>query len=160
MEEGEWLKILETENLKNRVSSLVSGSGGIITNGEPSGTAVSAGNALSNSSLFRESLVAGTLDYLGHNAPETLSALFRSSNILHNSLSGFVDPLANFDWQTQQAILSPIGIVNLYRQYFFELNTFLGSPIGHVWVSPGGSVELFEVTTRRTTTERQIRAFS
>ena len=41
--------------------------------------------------------------------------------------------------------LSPISVVHLFRQYFFELDTFLGTPVGHVWLSPGSSVELVEV---------------
>jgi len=48
--------------------------------------------------------------------------------------------------------------VNLYREYFYELDTFLGPPAGHIWVSPGGSVELYEVSTRKTTVERAIEA--
>jgi hypothetical protein len=31
-----------------------------------------------------------------------------------------------------QEILSPVGILHLFREYFFELPTFLGSPVGHV----------------------------
>jgi hypothetical protein len=50
--------------------------------------------------------------------------------------------------------LSPIGLVHLFRQYFFELDTFLGTPVGHVWVASGATVELAEVTTRKTITER------
>ncbi|MEU7880171.1 hypothetical protein [Microbispora bryophytorum] len=50
--------------------------------------------------------------------------------------------------------LSPIGIVHLFRQYFFELDTFLGTPTGHIWLSPGSSVELVEVSTRKVTVER------
>jgi hypothetical protein len=53
-----------------------------------------------------------------------------------------------------QEILSPVGILHLFREYFFELPTFLGNPVGHVWVSPGGSVELIETSTRKITTER------
>jgi hypothetical protein len=52
--------------------------------------------------------------------------------------------------------LSPISVVHLYRQYFFEFYTFLGSPIGHIWLSPGSTVELVEVSTRKITTERKI----
>jgi len=52
--------------------------------------------------------------------------------------------------------LSPIGLVHLFRQYFFELDTFLGPPVGHVWLSPGSSVELIETHTRRTVTERTL----
>lgn len=68
------------------------------------------------------------------------------------------DPFKSFGFdptkQLQQVGLSPIGIVHLFRQYFYELDTFLGTPVGHVWLSPGSSVELIESSTRRTLTER------
>lgn len=57
---------------------------------------------------------------------------------------------------TQIAILSPVGLINLFREYFFEVDTFLGVPVGHVWLSPGGTVELIEVSTRKTTVEQTI----
>ncbi|MFZ6759361.1 hypothetical protein ACO0K9_19315 [Undibacterium sp. Ji50W] len=63
-----------------------------------------------------------------------------------------MDP--NFD--LDRVVLSPIGIVHLFRQYFFELDTFLGSPVGHVWVSPGTSLELIEVSTRKVVVERSF----
>ncbi|MFG1951977.1 hypothetical protein [Micromonospora sp. NPDC048830] len=50
--------------------------------------------------------------------------------------------------------LSPVGLMNLFRQYFFEFDTFLGAPAGHIWVSPGGTVEVIESSTRRTLVER------
>jgi hypothetical protein len=50
--------------------------------------------------------------------------------------------------------LSPVGLVSLFRQYFFEFDTFLGTPAGHIWVSPGGTVEVVETSTRRTLVER------
>nr|WTB35120.1 hypothetical protein OG781_41770 [Streptomyces sp. NBC_00830] len=53
-----------------------------------------------------------------------------------------------------QGVLSPVGLVNLYRQYFFEFDTFLGAPTQHVWLSPGGMVELVESSTRRTLVEK------
>lgn len=52
--------------------------------------------------------------------------------------------------------LSPISVVHLFRQYFFELDTFLGTPVNHVWLSPGSSVELIEIHTRQTTIEKTI----
>ena len=52
--------------------------------------------------------------------------------------------------------LSPISVVHLFRQYFFELDTFLGPPVSHVWLSPGSSVELIEIHTRKSTTERSL----
>lgn len=53
-----------------------------------------------------------------------------------------------------EGILSPVGLVNLFRQYFFEFDTFLGAPVGHLWLSPGGTVEVVETSTRRTLVER------
>lgn len=52
--------------------------------------------------------------------------------------------------------LSPIAVIHLFRQYFFELDTFLGTPVGHVWLSPGSSVELIEVHTRKTVVEKTL----
>lgn len=56
----------------------------------------------------------------------------------------------------QSIALSPISVVHLFRQYFFELDTFLGPPVSHVWLSPGSSVELIEIHTRSTTVERSL----
>jgi hypothetical protein len=49
----------------------------------------------------------------------------------------------------QNAFLSPIGMLRMFREYFFELGTFLGPPVGYVWISPGGTVELVETNSRR-----------
>jgi hypothetical protein len=53
-----------------------------------------------------------------------------------------------------RGVLSPVGLVNLFREYFFEFDTFLGGPVGHLWISPGGTVELVETSTRRMLVER------
>jgi hypothetical protein len=53
-----------------------------------------------------------------------------------------------------QAVLSPVGLVTLFREYFFEFDNFLGAPSGHLWISPGGTVEVVESSTRRTLVER------
>jgi hypothetical protein len=58
--------------------------------------------------------------------------------------------------QLKGVALSPISVVHLFRQYFFELDTFLGTSERHVWLSPGSSVELVEVHTRKTTIERTV----
>lgn len=60
---------------------------------------------------------------------------------------------ARFD-AAAQAILSPVGVVNLFREYFFEFDSFLGAPAGHLWISPGGTVEVVETSTRRTLVEK------
>ncbi|RWB30461.1 MAG: peptidoglycan-binding protein [Mesorhizobium sp.] len=49
--------------------------------------------------------------------------------------------------------VSPLGIVHYFRQYFFELDTFLGPAVGHIWLAPGTTVELVESSTRRTLVE-------
>ncbi|WP_199487317.1 hypothetical protein [Actinomadura spongiicola] len=58
------------------------------------------------------------------------------------------------DAAVAQGVLSPVGLVNLFRQYFFEFDTFLGAPAGHLWISPGGTVEVVETSTRRTLVEK------
>jgi hypothetical protein len=70
----------------------------------------------------------------------------------------FHDPFLTFDptKQIEDVTLSPIGIVHLFRQFFFELDTFLGTPVSHVWLSPGSTVELLEVSTRKTIVEKTI----
>ncbi|MEU0772072.1 hypothetical protein [Streptomyces albogriseolus] len=64
--------------------------------------------------------------------------------------------LAQFYDTAETGGLSPVGLVNLFRQYFFEFDTFLGPPVGHIWVSPGGTVEVVESSTRRTLVEKAV----
>ena len=58
--------------------------------------------------------------------------------------------------QLANVVLSPISVVHLFRQYFFELDTFLGTPVSHVWLSPGSSVELLEIHSRTTRIEKTL----
>lgn len=44
--------------------------------------------------------------------------------------------------------LSPIGIMNLYRHYFYDLGTFLGPPVEHVWVAPYSETALIEASSQ------------
>jgi hypothetical protein len=75
-------------------------------------------------------------------------------------LVGVMDPLDFIDPNKDlgRVTLSPISIVHLFRQYFFEFDTFLGTPVSHVWLSPGSSVELVEIQTRRVLTEKTFEA--
>ena len=107
-----------------------------------------------------ELIVAGAMLWLKDHAPEILPKLFVEKTKTWEVSSKFIDPLASFDPNLQLAVLSPIGIVHLYREYFFELDTFLGPPVGHVWISPGGTVELYEVNTRRTLIEKTMEALT
>ncbi len=56
----------------------------------------------------------------------------------------------------KDTVLSPLGIVHLFRQYFFEFDTFLGTPVDHVWLSPGSSVTLVETKTSKRLIEKSI----
>ena len=104
-----------------------------------------------------ESKVAGYLLFLAKYAPDNLPRLFYSDTKPGLvPLAHLADPLLNFGSGAYEAVLSPIGIVHLYREYFFELDSFLGPPVGHVWLSPGGTVELIEVSTRKTVTEKSV----
>jgi hypothetical protein len=78
------------------------------------------------------------------------------------NLMRYKDPFELFDPKNDldKVGLSPIGIVHLFRQYFFEFETFLGSPVGHIWLSPGSTVELIEINTRKTVIERSSESFS
>ena len=87
---------------------------------------------------------------------DALKDVIFSGKLLIKPKQFIENPFESFDptKQLKQVGLSPIGIVHLFRQYFYELDTFMGTPVGHVWLSPGSSVELIESSTRRTLTER------
>jgi hypothetical protein len=141
------------------------------------GRATSSGSADAEKATFEkylnyESQVAGVLLLLaGQGRHDVLKNIFYVANdsaeragTLNRILSS-EDSTAFFDLdhldptdarQLEGVALSPISVVHLFRQYFFELDTFLGSPERHVWLSPGSSVELVEVHTRKTTVERTI----
>lgn len=117
-------------------------------------------NSMLADQLNRESAVAGYLLYLNeHGQFDALKSMFYGRASLLRQLQAlleFQDPLDAFDpmKDLDRAALSPIGVVHLFRQYFFELDTFLGSPVSHVWLSPGASVELVEISTRKKVVER------
>jgi hypothetical protein len=120
-------------------------------------------------SLKTESAIAGALlGYFNNKLFDKLTSLFYfSADATKPSLENIFDSLKDGDYQdpyllfdpkkdVKDVSLSPVGIVHLYRQYFFELDTFLGTPVSHVWLSPGSSVELIETSSRKTTTEKMI----
>ncbi|OCK91452.1 carbohydrate-binding module family 12 protein [Cenococcum geophilum 1.58] len=97
--------------------------------------------------------MAAVLKYLNEKAPAAVQQMFRPG-IAHldrivGSAGFFTD-----DHPAKSVYLSPIGLLHQFRQYFFQLGTFLGPPVGHVWISPGGTVELVEVNTRRQLVEQ------
>jgi hypothetical protein len=108
-----------------------------------------------SSQFDTEAATATLLRYVGENNPAIVETMFRPTIAPWERSIGaaafFVDGNPARD-----AFLSPIGILHLFREYFFELGTFLGPPVGHVWLSPGGTVELMEVNTRKQLVEQTI----
>ena len=111
-----------------------------------------------------ESSMAGTLNELfKQNKFEILDKIFFPEEKfidlnLVDDMNRFLDPMENFDPKTEigKVSLSPIGIVHLFRQYFFEFDNFLGQPVEHIWLSPGSSLELIEIHTRKQIIESTI----
>ncbi len=90
-------------------------------------------------------ITAGVLNWLYDTDPSVLNNVCFASKQKWEIQKNFVNPIAGFDYKTQMSVLSPVGILYLFRQFFFELETFLGTPEGHVWVNAGGTAELEEV---------------
>ncbi|CAG9226243.1 conserved hypothetical protein [Paraburkholderia sabiae] len=114
--------------------------------------------------ISRESGVAGALNYLYENQKfDTLKQFFfpKSKAVdlsTVEEMQTYIDPMESFNPRADigRVSLSPIGLVHLFRQYFFEFETFLGSPVQHIWLSPGSSLELVEIHTRKQLQERLI----
>ena len=107
--------------------------------------------------LGRESITAGILSHLNQSmTPAQLQALLTPNLHVEGNIQYLLHLLDPAQSDMARAALSPIGIVHLFREYFFEFATFLGTPVQHVWLSPGGTVELVEISTRKTTVERTI----
>lgn len=106
-----------------------------------------------------EIATANFLTWAANHSPDTLNALFLTARPPWRTAMNFISPFgssAGGGGQLPSAVLSPVGLINLYREYFYELDTFLGPPTGHVWVSPGGSLELYEISTRKTTVTKTV----
>lgn len=115
--------------------------------------------------LEYESRMAGQLKLLRDNGAvgELKQLFFGQANALSNLNAqveklGGISPFSQLDPENilSKTIVSPIGLIHLFRQYFFELDSFIGSPVGHVWVAPHTTVELVEINSRRVMTESII----
>ncbi|MBV9326407.1 MAG: hypothetical protein JO352_21795 [Chloroflexi bacterium] len=107
--------------------------------------------------LQRESISAGLLVSLNNSlSAERLQGLLSTPARVDPVISGILEFLDPAKSDMTRASLSPIGLVHLFREYFFEFATFLGTPVQHLWLSPGGTVEIIEISTRKTTVERTI----
>ncbi len=109
--------------------------------------------------LERESMVAGLLTQLNEkSSPEKLMYALQTPPQVEY-VSSLLDTLLWLNLPTNKvagAALSPIGVVHLFRQYFFEFDSFLGPSVQHLWLSPGGTVELVEISTRKKIVERTV----
>jgi hypothetical protein len=96
------------------------------------------------------------LQHLAKASPAVLDELFLQRRPAWEKGLLQIDPFFGFSSKAKEALLAPVGMLHSYRQYFFEFDSFLGPPVGHVWLSPGGTVELVEVNVRHTLTERSV----
>lgn len=132
--------------------------------GEPAGEHSRRIFELTRTVLDRESrLAAAIIDLSRAGAVDALQSLLLAPAPDPASLDQQIaqlqkrmsDPFAEMDPRDglQGVSVSPLGIVHYFRQYFFELETFLGPAVGHVWLAPGTTVELVESSTRRSLVE-------
>jgi len=114
--------------------------------------------AVTAGSRVEEEAYGESLAWLARTLPHLVERVVLGPEVERARKQPFIDPLADFDQDdpVRLAVLSPVGVVHIYREYFFELETFLGPPVGHVWISPGGRVELVEANTRRRLVERTM----
>lgn len=126
-------------------------------------------NAKINASTVIENesrLAAALIDLVRAGNLETLTSLFYTPGPTPEELAvrmqaierRLTDPFLEFDPTNELngVTISPIGIVHLYRQCFFEFDSFLGPSVQHVWLPPGATVEMIESSTRKETIERTI----
>jgi hypothetical protein len=109
----------------------------------------------STKALRNEAAMATILHDLAETHPRALTALFTPSLTRLDRIRAGIK-LFTDDSPSAKAFLSPIGILHLFKEYFFQLGTFLGEPVGHVWLAPGSSLELVEVQTRRQVVEKIV----
>lgn len=128
----------------------------LMSKGAGGGTAPTNETILSGI-LTRESITSGVLAQLHQTqTPQELMTLLKPSLQISSNVYKLFQQIDPAQSDMARAAISPIGVVHLFREYFFEFATFLGSPVQHVWLSPGGTVELLEISTRKTTIERTI----
>lgn len=122
-----------------------------------SGSATTPNEAVLSTILGRESVSAGVLSQLNQTlTPQQLQMILSPSVQTPSKIHQILQQLDPARSDLASATISPIGVVHLFREYFFEFATFLGTPVQHVWLSPGGTVELIEISTRKVTVERTI----
>jgi hypothetical protein len=73
----------------------------------------------------------------------------------------WVDWLDEYDFTSvpdARLLLSPIGLLHLYREYYYDFGTFLGPSMEHIWIAPRSEVEMREVYSRTDYRFREVEA--
>jgi hypothetical protein len=174
---SEWVQIVDINNLMDQENGdlrkvndihfkrLQADAIQLVPNGQLTPTLISAAKKAHLELMQYESQIATFLLFhaeaqAGYD-PNELKKLFLVkkapplSDILRSS-----DPLASIDPNDKSGALSPVGFVHLFRQYFFNLGTFLGEPVEHIWLAPGTTIELVEISTRKVIVERTLESFT
>ncbi|MBP1967771.1 hypothetical protein [Paenibacillus aceris] len=159
--DDEWRSIIKELNLKNENE-------GALRQINQNLYAKLSRNQLLEVLKYESQLAKFLLIYMDSPDINDLSKLFAVQNVAplselfqpNDPLVHMNDPLATIDPKSKNASLAPVGYVDLFRQYFFDLGTFLGEPVEHIWLSPGTTIELYEISTRKSTIERSQETFS
>jgi hypothetical protein len=120
------------------------------TSSPTSGTGAAVGNA------------SATPADLGRSNAARIFALARSSPAFQDLVAAgaerneetyrlLVKWLDEFDFSTvpdARLLLSPIGLLHLYREYYYDFGTFLGPSLEHIWIAPRSEIEMREVYSR------------
>ena len=162
-----WQELLSEENLARQLDGVLQNKFADVYENEEIlrqlGGLDKASNAVVDQAI-KESKVAGFLSTLANSKQyDYLKDMFYGSKTdivasLHDPKHS--NPLEHIDPHNDlgRVVISPISLVHLFRQYFFEFDTFLGTPVEHVWLSPGSSVELVEISTRKTIVEKSFQS--
>ncbi|MGK5637045.1 hypothetical protein ACSNOK_01800 [Streptomyces sp. URMC 126] len=156
-----WLPLLKREALNTTLATEVTP---VLMQRTETETDSNRRKALLKVLADKESMVAGLLNHLlEQDMVPTLADLFTPpapevDAERYRGITRMLDPLETLSRQeaVNRVSLSPVGVVHLFRQYFFEFDTFLGPPVQHVWLSPGGTVELVEAHSKKSTVERSV----
>lgn len=161
-QEPNWESLLSQRNLQRSVDSVLEKnlSPAIVAGYSKDVGDIQELNRIVLNQAITESQVAGHLYELGkskdYTAVKEMLAVKEGIWKHLDRLRKVSDPLDYMDPHKDlgRVIISPVSVVHLFRQYFYEFDSFLGTPVGHVWLSPGSQVELVEVSTRKTIVER------
>lgn len=117
-----------------------------------------------NRELYVVRYLNGLLPVDGVDDPDNLSFVDKLNDLLLREPDQMtleatlkaLDPMALTIGRAREAVLTPIGILHVFRQYFFEFDNFLGPAVEHLWLAPGATTELVEVSTRRVLIEETL----